>query len=130
MYRVCKRALAGMTLLIGNCFITYRLLIDNTFGRAPEFVSTGYFCANLVTTVLLIELYPMVPLVAKLPFVVSQPTLRYSDLITVTVARAEVVSALLATQKTPFSRRCRAQNGVGPGPGTVAVVSGYCIKKR
>ena len=36
----------------------------------------------------LIELCPMVPLVAKVPFVVSQPTLRYSDLITVTVAGA------------------------------------------
>ena len=30
----------------------------------------------------------MVPFIEKVPFVVSQPTLRYSDLITVTVAGA------------------------------------------
>ena len=30
----------------------------------------------------------MVPFIAKVPFVVSQPTLRYSDWITVTVAGA------------------------------------------
>ena len=33
----------------------------------------------------LIELCPMVPFIAKVPFVVSQPTSRYSDWITVTV---------------------------------------------
>ena len=48
-------------LLIGNCFITCRLLIEITFGRAPKFVSIGYFCGHLVTIALLIELYPMVP---------------------------------------------------------------------
>ena len=30
-------------LLIGNCLITCRLLIEITVGRAPKFVSTKYF---------------------------------------------------------------------------------------
>ena len=37
--------------------------MGNTFGRSPKFVSIGYFCGHLVTSVLLIELYPMVPFV-------------------------------------------------------------------
>ena len=48
-------------LLIRNCFITCHLLIEATVGRAPKFVSIGYFCDHLVTNGLLIELYPMVP---------------------------------------------------------------------
>ena len=48
-------------LLIGNCFITCRLLIEITVGRAPKFVSIGYFCGHLVTIALLIELYPVLP---------------------------------------------------------------------
>ena len=50
-------------LLIGNCFISCHLLIEITVERAPKFVSIGYFCGHLVTSVLLIELYPMVPFV-------------------------------------------------------------------
>ena len=46
---------------IGNCFISCRLLIEITFGRAPEFVSIGYFCGHLVTIALLIEIFHMVP---------------------------------------------------------------------
>ena len=40
---------------------TCRLLIEITVGRAPKFVSIGYFCGHLVTIALLIELYPVVP---------------------------------------------------------------------
>ena len=50
-------------LLIGNCFTSCHLLIEITVERAPKFVSIGYFCGHLVTSVLLIELYPMVPFV-------------------------------------------------------------------
>ena len=50
-------------LLIGKCFISCHLLIEITVERAPKFVSIGYFCGHLVTSVLLIELYPMVPFV-------------------------------------------------------------------
>ena len=55
--------------------------MGNTFGRAPKFVSIGYFCGHLVTSVLLIELCPMVPFIAKNTHGVSQPTLPYSVLI-------------------------------------------------
>ena len=48
-------------LLIGNCFITCHLLMETTVGRAPKFESSGDFLNHLVTTGLLIELYPMVP---------------------------------------------------------------------
>ena len=63
-------------LRIGNV----SLLGGSTVGRAPKFVSIGYFCGHLVTSVLLIELCPMVPFAAKVPHGVSQPTLPYSDL--------------------------------------------------
>ena len=58
-------------LLIGNCFITYHLLIEITVGRTPKFVSIGYFCGHLVTSVLLIELYPMVSFVPLVPIAQS-----------------------------------------------------------
>ena len=68
---LCKLTLAGTSLLnrklfhllIGNCFTSCHLLIEITVERAPKFVSIGYFCGHLVTSVLLIELYPMVPFV-------------------------------------------------------------------
>ena len=50
-------------LIIGNCFITCHLLIETTVERAPKFESSGDFLNHLVTTGLLIELYPMVPFV-------------------------------------------------------------------
>ena len=63
-------------LLSGNCFIlvTSYLLMDNAFGRASKFFLGGYFLSSLGTIDVLIELYPMVPLVAKVTHVVSQPT--------------------------------------------------------
>ena len=47
------------------------LLIEITIGHAPKFVSTDYFCGNLVTIVLLIELYHMVPFVLIVSHMVS-----------------------------------------------------------
>ena len=61
-------------LLSGNCFITSCLLMENTFGRASKFFLGGHFLSSLGTIDVLIELYPMVPLVAKVTHVVSQPT--------------------------------------------------------
>ena len=61
-------------LLIGNCFITCHLLIETTIGRVPKFVSIGYFCGHLVTSVLLIELYPMVPFPSVVPLQILRPT--------------------------------------------------------
>ena len=48
-------------LLIGNCFITRRLLIETTVGRAPKFVSIQSYASILNPFALLIELYPLVP---------------------------------------------------------------------
>ena len=67
--RVCKRTLAGTTLLIGNCIsLTYRKLFHNlsftyrNYRRTRTKVcASRNYCSNLVTTDLLIELYPMVP---------------------------------------------------------------------
>ena len=57
--------------IIGNCFITCHLLIETTVGRAPKFVSIGYFCGHLVTIALLIEIYHMVPFVLIVSHMVS-----------------------------------------------------------
>ena len=43
----------------------------------------------------------MVPLVAKVPFVVSQPTLRYSDLLTVTVAACTLLALAISAYAQP-----------------------------
>ena len=58
----------------GNCFKTSHLLMENNFGRSPKFFLRGYFFSNLGTIDVLIELYPMVPLVEKVPLVQSKPT--------------------------------------------------------
>ena len=63
-------------LLIGNCFITCRLLIEITVGRAPKFVSIGYFCGHLVTIALLIEIFHMVPFPCIVRHWVSESTFR------------------------------------------------------
>ena len=54
-------------LLIGNCFVSSRLLIEITVRCAPKFESSGYFCDHLVTSALLIELSPMVPFASVVP---------------------------------------------------------------
>ena len=61
-------------LLIGNCFITCRLLIEITFGRASKFESSGDFLNHLVTIALLIELYPVVPFPSIVPLKILRPT--------------------------------------------------------
>ena len=61
-------------LLIGNCFITCRLLIEITFGRASKFESSGDFLNHLVTIALLIELYPVVPFPSMVPLQILRPT--------------------------------------------------------
>ena len=67
-------------LLIGNCFITCHSLIETTVRRAPKFVSIGYFCGHLVTSVLLIELYPMIPFPSVVPLQILRPTFGASAL--------------------------------------------------
>ena len=76
-------------LLSGNCFITSCLLMENTFGRASKFFLGGHFLSSLGTIDVLIELYPMVPLVAKVTHVVSQPTFAYVDCPPLTLATAK-----------------------------------------
>ena len=66
--------------LKGNCFITCHLLIETTVGCVPKFVSIGYFCGHLVTSVLLIELYPMIPFPSVVPLQILRPTFGASAL--------------------------------------------------
>ena len=63
-------------LLIGNCFRTSHLLIENNFGRSPKFIFRGYFFSNLGTIDVLIVLSLMVPFDSIVPFVQSKPTFR------------------------------------------------------
>ena len=59
-----------------------------------------------MTIDLLIELYPMVPLVAKVTFMVAQPTLRYSDWITMPGAGATTL--IVPPRAQPYVARPRS----------------------
>ena len=67
--------------------------MGNTFAlrTRTKVCQTGGFLWQWVAIDVLIELCPMVPFIAKNTHGVSQPTLPYSVLITVTVARAREV---------------------------------------
>ena len=75
--KVCSHPVTHRKLFrlhIGNCFITCRLLIEITFGRASKLESSGDFLNHLVTIALLIELYPVVPFPSIVTLKILRPT--------------------------------------------------------
>mgnify|MGYP003320076228 CR=1 FL=1 len=82
---------------MGNCFIISRLHIDTAVGRAPKFVSIGYFCDHawllLFYSLSSIHWYPSHLQYAKDSQITRHPLVRLGPL---TRARADV----------SFTRRC------------------------